>query len=258
MADERNSRRGRHRDHARQRTPAAGVPVTPPAPRADLSVGTPWTEDFDDLTPPPQLLEELLSDVNRRVAMSPRDQILIAVVAERLLDRIGKVHKLGTDRLLEVAQAAPSSDRTNVRIADLETWRADMVRWRLQLTGIADDNGRLGKLDRTVATLREDVGDKHECNLVRESASTVRTVRNRMLAMIATAATAVGASGYGLIMSRDASRDAAIRSSTRLTARLEAVERDLERSREYIRIVFERMPFLGVPSMPATPTRTTP
>ncbi len=219
MVDERDRRRGRHHDHGRVRTPAGGVPVA--------TINLADIDDTDELTPPPQLLEELMDDVGRRVSLSPRERLLISAITARMLDRIGKVHRLSTDRLLQVQQAAPASDRTQVRIAELEVWRGEMIRWRLQISGVADGNGRLGQLTRVVEGIREDVGDSRECAAVRTSSGAVRALQRRAWAAVVAAATAVGGSGYGLLRSRDEN----IAAAALAAERLERLERDVVRNR---------------------------
>jgi hypothetical protein len=111
-----------------------------------------------------------------------------------------------------------------VRLVDLETWREQMDTWRLYLTGAADSNGRMGNLSRVVEKLREDVGDSRECAAVRESAGTVHALRRRAWAAVVAAAAAVGASGYGVLKSRDA----AVAAEARAAERLDRIERYME------------------------------
>jgi hypothetical protein len=136
--------------------------------------------------------------------------------------------------------APPPDERVFVRLADLETWRDDTDRWRLSLTGVADGNGRIGNLSRVVERLREDVGDSAECRTTRDSAAMVSKIRNSAWAAVVFAAGAVGASGWGWVQARDAR----IAAEARAEQRLDRVEAD-------VRLVFERLPFLG--PAPSTP-----
>jgi len=139
--------------------------------------------------------------------------------------------------------------RVLVRLAELETWREETDGWRLRLTGVADGNGRLGTLTRTVEQLRKDVGDEDECRRVRDAAATVRGVKRWLLASVGAALVAVGGSAWGLVKSRDEN----IAAAARAAERLERLREDIEHNREDIRLVFERLPFLGL--APSTPNR---
>jgi len=143
----------------------------------------------------------------------------------------------------------PTGDRVLVRLAELETWREETDGWRLRLTGVADGNGRLGILTRTVEQLRKDVGDEDECRRVRDAAATVRGVKRWLLASVGAALVAVGGSAWGLVKSRDEN----IAAAARAAERLERLREDIEHNREDIRLVFERLPFLGV--APSNPDR---
>jgi hypothetical protein len=133
-------------------------------------------------------------------------------------------------RVAPVGDETPSGqrDRMLVRVADLEVWREHTDAWRLGLTGVADSNGRIGALTRTVEDIREDVGSSAECRAARDAAGTVHALRRRAWAAVVAAATAIGASGWGLLKSRDENVAAAVRAAERI----DRIERELERLRE--------------------------
>lgn len=132
-----------------------------------------------------------------------------------------------------------------LRVAELETWREQMDAYRLGLSGVADENGRLGKMDRRIDKLREDVGDSAECRTVRETAADIRTGKRRLWAAVAFAASAVGASGWGLLKSRDENIAAAARAADRL----DRIERDVERNRRDLdRLIYPHVPFTPDPT----------
>jgi len=82
-------------------------------------------------------------------------------------DRRDSARELDGIVVARALEAATRSAPTNMRLATLETWRLDIDRWRLRLTGVDDTNGKIGKLGETIAELRRDVGDRKECERVR-------------------------------------------------------------------------------------------
>lgn len=122
-------------------------------------------------------------------------------------DRRDSARELDGIVVARALEAATRSAPTNMRLATLETWRLDLDRWRLRLTGVDDTNGKIGKLGETIAELRRDVGDRKECERVRAAADTVDTGRKRAIAAVITAGLALGGAGWAVV--RDARRDAA-------------------------------------------------
>lgn len=120
-------------------------------------------------------------------------------------------HAVG-DAAKAVAAHAISRDEAagiRMRLANLETWRAgDVDPWRLRLTGVADTNGRLGRLDDTIAKLREDVGPSDERRKEREAIANLRGDRKRVVAAILAAATIAGGGIYTIRDRYDAAAEA--------------------------------------------------
>lgn len=132
------------------------------------------------------------------------------------------------------AVAAHAISRTEaegirMRLANLETWRAgDVDPWRLRLTGVADTNGRLGRLDATIEKLREDVGTSKERDAERaeiaqlrkdvgptderrkerEAVAAQRSDRKRVVAVLIAAASIAGGGIYTIRDRYDASVEA--------------------------------------------------
>jgi hypothetical protein len=243
----------------RARTPAAGVPVDPLATT---------TEDidasFDALTPPPQMVEEIRAQLSSRgldVEQLELGDTIATLVGERLGRSMMHAHKIAMDRLLQVAKASPGSELAAKRLAELETWRAEMRDWRLRLTGVDERDGRLGRLDHAIAEhvatleraieglrcdleeadakLRADVGTSEEAAEVRGLARTVKSIKARTWAAIVGAVLAAGGGGYG-VLTRDQARDASVRADARQELRLEVLEQGLQRLGERIDQLFSR------------------
>ena len=112
------------------------------------------------------------------------------------------------------AVAAHAISRTEaegirMRLANLETWRAgDVDPWRLRLTGVADTNGRMGRLDARVDELRKDVGTSEERREERAAIASMRSDRKRVVAALVAAATIAGGGLYTIRDRYDASVEA--------------------------------------------------
>ena len=112
------------------------------------------------------------------------------------------------------AVAAHAISRTEaegirMRLANLETWRAgDVDPWRLRLTGVADTNGRMGRLDARVDELRKDVGTSEERRDERAAVANLRGDRKRVVAALVAAATIAGGGLYTIRDRYDASVEA--------------------------------------------------
>ena len=112
------------------------------------------------------------------------------------------------------AVAAHAISRTEaegirMRLANLETWRAgDVDPWRLRLTGVADTNGRMGRLDARVDELRKDVGTSEERREERAAIASMRSDRKRVVAALAAAAALAGGGIYTIRDRYDASVEA--------------------------------------------------
>lgn len=112
------------------------------------------------------------------------------------------------------AVAAHAISRTEaegirMRLANLETWRAgDVDPWRLRLTGVADTNGRMGRLDARVDELRKDVGTSEQRREERAAIASMRSDRKRVVAALVAAATIAGGGLYTIRDRYDASVEA--------------------------------------------------
>lgn len=237
----------------RVRTPPTGVP-------ADAEVVDPlgrtvedMVADEDALTPPPVMVAELRHQLQSRGHINVEQLEMAEVIAERVMQSVQHMHRLQSNRLMQVAQAAPGSELTHKRIAELETFRDEFRQWRLGLTGVDERNGRLGRMDQAlkdqrcdledeIAQLRKDVGTSEEAATVRAVAGAVKAIKARTWAAIAAAVVAVGGGSYGVI-TRDEARDAAVRADARIQVRLEIFEQGLQRLVERVdRLVGRRSP----------------
>ena len=112
------------------------------------------------------------------------------------------------------AVAAHAISRTEaegirMRLANLETWRAgDVDPWRLRLTGVADTNGRMGRLDARVDELRKDVGTSEERRKERDAVAGMRGDRKRVVAALVAAASLMGGGIYAIKDRYDAAAEA--------------------------------------------------
>lgn len=160
---------------------------------------------------------------------------------EHALDQLRARDDIGV-RDMEVARAVlesvavqlarhgrPPGRADTIRLAQLETWRAEVDAWRLRLTGVDEANGRLGKLTRSIEGLREDVGTSEQAATTRAIAVNVKAWRKRTVAALGAAALAIGGAGYKFLIARDASVAAAARAAGRLELRLDHVEARLDR-----------------------------
>ena len=159
----------RHVDHTRE--------VTRPGPHVDLDA----TED--DGYPAPATPVDVMADA--ALAMSDTARVIAT-------------HAISRDEAAGI----------RMRLANLETWRKDADAWRLRLTGVADTNGRMGRLDATVEKLREDVGPSEERRKEREAVASLRGDRKRVVAVIAAAAVALGGGIYTIRDRYDAAVEA--------------------------------------------------
>lgn len=160
----------RHTDYPRE--------VTRPGPHVDLDA----TED--DGCPAPVTPVDVMADA--ALAMSDTARAIAA-------------HAISRDEAAGI----------RMRLANLETWRAgDVDPWRLRLTGVADTNGRMGRMDATVAELRKDLGTSEERRKEREAVASLRGDRKRVVAIITAAAVALGGGIYTIRDRYDAAVEA--------------------------------------------------
>ena len=160
-----------HVDHAFREVP------TRPGPHVDLDA-------TDDDFPPQTTPVEALADAAQAVGDAAK------AVAAHAISRT-------------------EAEGIRMRLANLETWRAgDVDPWRLRLTGVADTNGRMGRLDATVDKLREDVGTSEQRREERAAIASMRSDRKRVVAALVAAATIAGGGLYTIRDRYDASVEA--------------------------------------------------
>lgn len=160
-----------HVDHAFREVP------TRPGPHVDLDA-------TDDDFPPQTTPVEALTDAAQAVGDAAK------AVAAHAISRT-------------------EAEGIRMRLANLETWRAgDVDPWRLRLTGVADTNGRMGRLDARVDELRKDVGTSEDRREERAAIASMRSDRKRVVAALAAAAALAGGGIYTIRDSYDASVEA--------------------------------------------------
>jgi hypothetical protein len=159
-----------HRDHARE--------VTRPGPHVIGDIDA-TDDDFGAHTP-----VDALTDAAQAVGDAAR------AVASHAISRT-------------------EAEGIRMRLANLETWRAgDVDPWRLRLTGVADTNGRMGRLDARVDELRKDVGTSEQRREERAAIASMRSDRKRVVAALVAAATIAGGGIYTIRDRYDASVEA--------------------------------------------------
>ena len=160
-----------HVDHAFREVP------TRPGPHVDLDA-------TDDDFPPQTTPVEALTDAAQAVGDAAK------AVAAHAISRT-------------------EAEGIRMRLANLETWRVgDVDPWRLRLTGVADTNGRLGRLDATIEKLREDVGTSEQRREERAAIASMRSDRKRVVAALVAAATIAGGGLYTIRDRYDAAAEA--------------------------------------------------
>ena len=159
----------RHVDHTRE--------VTRPGPHVDLDA---TADDFP-------------------ASPTPVDVLTDAAIAVGDAARAVAAHAISRDEAAGI----------RMRLANLETWRAgDVDPWRLRLTGVADTNGRMGRLDARVDELRKDVGTSEERRKERDAVAGMRGDRKRVVAALVAAASLMGGGIYAIKDRYDASVEA--------------------------------------------------
>ncbi len=165
-----------HVDYAGRDVASREVP-TRPGPHVDLDA-------TDDDFPPQTTPVEALTDAAQAVGDAAK------AVAAHAISRT-------------------EAEGIRMRLANLETWRAgDVDPWRLRLTGVADTNGRMGRLDARVDELRKDVGTSEERREERAAIASMRSDRKRVVAALAAAAALAGGGIYTIRDRYDASVEA--------------------------------------------------
>lgn len=182
-----------------------------------------------------RLVDDSVDELDRRLGLNGRERELALEVAQ-----------IVAGALPGLIRARPD----NARLASLENWQRSLDEWRLKLTGVADGNGRLGRLDRhieqlhaevlalidetrkalalDVAAIRRDLGTAEERKAERAAAATVTGVRGKLVATALTAALAIGSGGWAAYKATTAAKEAAARTAGRIEARLDAHDRALD------------------------------
>lgn len=115
-------------------------------------------------------------------------------------------------QLREAVDRAHLDDRDHralvARIAACEAEARDHRAYQLKLSGVAEGNGRLGAMDRTIAAIREDLGTSKERAAERATVAAVRWTTAKVLALLGAAGLATGGGIWTSIQARDALRAA--------------------------------------------------
>lgn len=120
----------------------------------------------------------------------------------------------------------------DVRIGEIAGRVRELESWRLTLTGVADRNGRIGKLAEDVADLRADVGTSEERRTERAVIAAVRWARGKMLAAIGAIGVLIGGAAYSI----KAGYDAAAEARGRDAEWRHGVDKDLDRLFKFFHI----------------------
>lgn len=83
------------------------------------------------------------------------------------------------------------------RVRELEAWRDDVARWRLGLTGVADTNGRLGRIEARIARTAEERAAEVA------TLAGIRWTAAKVLAAVGVAATIAGGGIWQTIATRE-------------------------------------------------------
>lgn len=208
--------------------------------RPGVHVGGGLDDTIDDeATPLPVMAAEILSRVEGRLLMSPREREIADAISDELVARVGEY----------IARARHVADAIPRRLAVLELHRAELDKWRLALTGVADRNGRIGELHERVDDLHEALGGPDEAKVTRTIAADVRAIRRRLTAAALSAAAAIGVAAWGLI----GSHDAGVAAAARLQMRLDAAERQISWLLDRVVGRADRGPF-SLPQLEPGPT----
>lgn len=206
-------------------------------------------EDLEaEVTPIADLAADIRTAIDERVTLTPREAELrdafVDVAAARLARHLENAHR--------------ATSATPRRLAQLEAWRADVDPWRLRIAGVAERNGRLGRLDQDVADLREDLGtgderraERAELAALRADVGTpeerqaerrivrgIRWTTAKVLALIAAAGTLAGGGLWQTLRARADAREAIARAQ----GQRDQHEIDQDRSLERLFTICTRTP----------------
>lgn len=151
-------------------------------------------DELRDLTPVADLAEEIGEAIDGRVLLSAELRAAFDAMASVIAARVA--------RQLEHAHRASSA--TPRRLVQLETRLADVDAWRLRIAGVAERNGRLGKVDEQLADLRADVGTSDERRVERATVRAVKWTTAKVLGLIAAAGLIAGGGVWQTLRAREA------------------------------------------------------
>lgn len=142
-----------------------------------------------------------MASVRRRSVVGAHDQILIEEIVAAVAGRL----------TLTIEHARQPSVALSPRVAALEISRQELERWRLVLTGLDDRNGRLGRLDATVAALRCDLGSSDDRRSERATIGSLRWAGTKVMAGVVAVGVIVGGAAMSLRGRYDAMVEARVR-----------------------------------------------
>lgn len=196
-------------------------------------------DDPRDLTPVEDLAAEIRAEIDRRVELTPREVELRDAFTEsaatRLAQHLAHAHRVGVG--------------TPRRLVQLESWRTEVDAWRMRLTGVADSNGRMGIMGRTIDEIREDLGTPAERRIERaelvqlrkdvgtteqrtaerKTVGAVRWTTAKVLALLSASGLIAGGGAWQAIRARATAKEAIAAAAARVEATHDEHERAQDR-----------------------------
>jgi len=142
-----------------------------------------------------------LDSIRRRSVVGSHDQILIEEIVAAVAGRLSQT----------IEHARQPSIALSPRVAALEEARRETDRWRLVLTGLDDRNGRLGRLDATIGSLRYDLGSSDERRAERATIGSLRWAGTKVMAGVVAIGVIVGGAAMSLRGRYDSMVEARVR-----------------------------------------------
>lgn len=178
--------------------------------------------DTLDEQPARELADDLAGCVAAEVVLTDELRLLVEAMASVVARTVAALE----------ARVHTQRDHVPRRLAELETFAADMRAWRLSLTGVADTNGRMGQADQRMDRIEERIPATLEQRLA--EVATIRSVRwsaAKLLVAVGTAATIAGGGIWQTIKARGAIERGAGRDEQHTTdqdRRLDSLEARLD------------------------------